>query len=150
MSSIITERTMQAARTVDRAMDAFLGLSEAEGVFPKAKGEIALDTSSNHADDPGCLWCGAPMPVGRRRGSARRFCRTEHRMSFHSAARRFVNQAIAAGRLMVADLHAPGKACALATGVSRPWWLSHPPSGRMPLVRVLWAEPPIAWPMAAE
>src|SRR4029453_2553073 len=107
-------------------MDAFLSVSEAGGVVPKAEGEIAPDTSSNHADDLGCRWCGALMPVGRRRGSARRFCRAEHRMAFHSAARRFVNHAIAAGRLTVADLYAPGKACALATGVSRPGGLCGP------------------------
>jgi hypothetical protein len=107
-------------------MDAFPSVSEAGGTVPKAEVEIAPDTSSNHADDLSCRWCGALMPAGPRGGSARRFCRPGHRAAFHSAARRFVNQAIAAGRLTVADLHAPGKACALATGVSRPEGLSDP------------------------
>jgi hypothetical protein len=91
------------------------GASDADGV---AGGDLPIRNSGH------CLWCDGPLPTGPRRGSARRFCRTEHRTAFHSAARRFVNQAITAGRLTVADLHAPGKACALATRVSRRGGLS--------------------------
>jgi len=126
-------------------MDAFPSVSEAGGVVPKAEGEIAPDTSSNHADDLGCRWCGALMPVGRRRGSARRFCRTEHRTAFHSAARRYVNQAIAAGRLTVAQMHAPGKACTPQPGACSAEGAT--PLAKMDrshslaLVRILWAIP---------
>jgi hypothetical protein len=111
-----------------------------DAVKPSASGAV---TSQPHT----CLWCGQPMPRGRRHGSARRFCQAKHRTAFHSFARRYVNEAISSGRLTVADLHGPSKACTpqsgaiwgrAATGVAktdRP----HPGSA----VRVLWAEPPV-------
>ena len=63
-----------------------------------------------------CLWCGGPLPGARNRGSARRFCRPDCRMAFHSAARRYVNRAISDGRLSVAELNGPRKACSLVSG----------------------------------
>ena len=35
-----------------------------------------------------CLWCGIQTPNRPRRGSARRFCRTECRQAHHAAMRR--------------------------------------------------------------
>ena len=60
-----------------------------------------------------CLWCAGSLPEGRGRGSPRRFCSDNHRTAFHSAARRLVKLMIDDGRLTVADLHAPRKACTL-------------------------------------
>ena len=34
-----------------------------------------------------CLWCGTRTPNGPRRGSARRFCKTECRQAHHAAVR---------------------------------------------------------------
>jgi hypothetical protein len=49
-----------------------------------------------------CPWCGQPVKPARRRGwAAKRFCSDTCRNSFHSAARRWVHQAIAAGLLTV-------------------------------------------------
>ena len=52
----------------------------------------------------GCLWCSALLPAGRGRGSQRRFCSTDCRSAFHTAARRWALAEIAAGRLTVAQL----------------------------------------------
>jgi len=51
-----------------------------------------------------CLWCEGPLPAGRGRGSERRFCCSECRSAFHTAARRWALAEIAAGRLTVAQL----------------------------------------------
>jgi len=51
-----------------------------------------------------CLWCPTPLPAERGRGSARRFCSTDCRQAFHTAARRHALAEIEAGRLTVARL----------------------------------------------
>lgn len=48
------------------------------------------------AGEASCLWCGKNFE-GRRGGSPQRFCSPMHRAEFHSAARRFAEQAVAAG-----------------------------------------------------
>lgn len=59
-----------------------------------------------------CLWCEKPLPAGGRRGSARKFCDRLCRYAFHSAARRWVAQAIEAGLISSEDLRtASTKAC---------------------------------------
>ena len=95
-----------------------------------------------------CLWCGGPMPLGRRRGSVRKFCRREHRIAFQTAARRFVNQAIADGLLSVGDLRASPKARALQSGAisggSATRVAKTAPSAQRAKIRVLWASPTLA------
>jgi len=41
-----------------------------------------------------CLWCGKALVTSRSRGSAKRFCTTEHRQAFWTAARRWVERAL--------------------------------------------------------
>lgn len=55
---------------------------------------------------PACLWCGGPLPTGRRHGSERRFCCAAHRHAFGTAARRWVTNAIEWGELTVEGLKA--------------------------------------------
>jgi hypothetical protein len=138
------ELVMSAETTTppDTYPHAMHGLQDSDGLADVTPIVRVDDMRPDEDPNPArCLWCSDHLPAGPRRGSVRRFCRTEHRTAFHSAARRFVNEAITAGRLTVADLHAPGKACALATGVSRPGGLAQGLLRRPPLVRVLWAEP---------
>ena len=63
-----------------------------------------------------CLWCGRFF-VPRRGGSEQRFCGSGHRHEFHSAARRYVDRAVATGILTVAEIQdGPAEACALLSG----------------------------------
>ena len=51
-------------------------------------------------------WCGKPFEPRRTGGSVRRFCSARHRTAFHTAARRWAECQVAAGRLSVAVLRA--------------------------------------------
>ena len=50
-----------------------------------------------------CPWCGARF-IPRVGGRPQRFCCVGHRRQYHSAARRYVDREIAAGRLTIATL----------------------------------------------
>ena len=51
-----------------------------------------------------CLWCNRPFARRRSGGSRQMFCGPSHRTSFHTAARRWAERAIASGVLTVAEL----------------------------------------------
>jgi glutamate/tyrosine decarboxylase-like PLP-dependent enzyme len=59
-----------------------------------------------------CRWCGR-LARPSRHGSPRVFCSPRCRVAFHSAARRWSERLLAAGRITVADLRADPEACAL-------------------------------------
>ena len=48
-----------------------------------------------------CLWCGRAYRLRTTGGSAQRFCSTEHRKAFWTAARRWTMRAIETGLLSV-------------------------------------------------
>jgi hypothetical protein len=63
-----------------------------------------------------CRWCGKPFRSGRR-GSPQHFCSSQHRAAFHSAARRFAEQAVAAGTLTIEAIKSGDPAaCTLPVG----------------------------------
>jgi hypothetical protein len=51
-----------------------------------------------------CLWCGRSFEP-RRGGQRQLFCRPNHRLAFHAAARRWAERAVAEGVLTIADLN---------------------------------------------
>lgn len=51
-----------------------------------------------------CLWCEGELAPRRRRGSERRFCTPSCRSKFHSAARRWAEDQVAAGKVGVRRL----------------------------------------------
>src|SRR5690348_16122211 len=53
-----------------------------------------------------CLWCGRTFTARTTGGSAQRFCSTEHRKAFWTAARRWTMRAIETGLLSVDCLKA--------------------------------------------
>jgi hypothetical protein len=62
------------------------------------------------------MWCGCSFSP-RRGGSEQRFCGSGHRHEFHSAARRYVDRAVATGILTVAEIqNGPAEPCALLSG----------------------------------
>ena len=50
-----------------------------------------------------CSWCGNSY-TAKGRGSRQRFCRATCRAHFHTAARRWTEREITAGRLQIEDL----------------------------------------------
>ena len=59
-----------------------------------------------------CHWCGAAF-TPRTGGRQQRFCSAQHRRQFHTAARQYVDDEIAAGRLTVNRLYSPRATSAL-------------------------------------
>src|SRR5262249_4764298 len=55
-----------------------------------------------------CLWCGRMFTARVTGGSAQKFCSTEHRKAFWTAARRWTMRAIEAGLLSVDCLKVHG------------------------------------------
>jgi hypothetical protein len=53
---------------------------------------------------PACMWCLAPFHLARKRGSERRFCSSRCRVEFHTAARRWAESQLAAGKVTIARL----------------------------------------------
>lgn len=51
-----------------------------------------------------CRWCGRAFAIGRRGGRTRVFCSTTCKTALHTAARRWAESELAAGRVTVADL----------------------------------------------
>ncbi len=70
---------------------------------------------------PACLWCGKPFKPRRGGGSRQTFCGAGCRHRFHAAARRWAEQAVAAGVLTIADVrNGNPAACTLAGGGKSP------------------------------
>ncbi len=63
-----------------------------------------------------CLWCGAEFLAKTVGAHRKRFCSTRCRNFFHSAARRWVERALADGRLSLNDLGAPSASCTTVGG----------------------------------
>src|SRR4051812_25624197 len=73
-----------------------------------------------------CLWCDEPLATGRH-GSAKVFCSSTCRSSFHTATRRWADGEVMAGRLRVADIRSESrKACTLAGAEEEASPLPHP------------------------
>ncbi len=71
------------------------------------------------AVNPICLWCEGEFKR-RKGGSPQRFCNSKHRDAFHSAGRRFAEQAVLSGLLTAADLrNGPAEACTLRADQER-------------------------------
>src|SRR4051794_18809290 len=64
---------------------------------------VPLEAERREPDraDVHCLWCGMAFPRRATGGSAQRFCSTEHRKAFWTAARRWTMRAIETGLLSV-------------------------------------------------
>jgi hypothetical protein len=60
-----------------------------------------------------CIWCGRLFATRRTGGSPQRFCRSEHRNAFWTAARRWAERAVAIGVVTIAELRA-GATCTLS------------------------------------
>src|SRR6266849_3961414 len=67
-----------------------------------------------------CLWCGRAFMSRATGGSAQRFCSTEHRKAFWTAARRWTMRAIETGLLSVDCLKAIQASVHAARKVVRP------------------------------
>jgi hypothetical protein len=63
-----------------------------------------------------CLWCETEFEP-RKGGSPQRFCQTKCRDGFHSAGRRWAEQAVISGRLSVAERHCQVNGLWVAFGV---------------------------------
>src|ERR1051326_5074659 len=90
-----------------------------EAVIAAARNELPADPSSaaRCSDKLNCLWCGRAFTARATGGSAQRFCSTEHRKAFWTAARRWTMRAIETGLLSVecvkaaqSSVHAAGEA----------------------------------------
>src|SRR5437773_8004601 len=64
-------------------------------------GDAALIAAT--AVKPACLWCDTEFEP-RKGGSPQRFCNSKCRDAFHSAGRRFAEDAVLSGLLTAADL----------------------------------------------
>ena len=58
-----------------------------------------------------CDWCGNPFEPRKFGRHEKRFCSTRCKDQFHTAARRYVDQAISAGAISVDDLKAAQSSC---------------------------------------
>ena len=80
-------------------------------------GDAALIAAT--AVKPACLWCDTEFEP-RKGGSPQRFCDPKHRDAFHSAGRRFAEDAVLIGLLTAADLrNGSAEACTLRAGQGR-------------------------------
>jgi hypothetical protein len=58
-----------------------------------------------------CLWCGSPFLPRKLGAHQKRFCSPQCRGAFHTAARRWAEQALVRGDISVSDLKAPVPSC---------------------------------------
>src|SRR5690349_4389286 len=74
-----------------------------EAVIAAARSELPADpaTEPRSSVKPHCLWCGRIFTTRVTGGSAQKFCSTEHREAFWTAARRWTMRAIETGLLSV-------------------------------------------------
>jgi hypothetical protein len=63
---------------------------------------LSEGTLSSSATDHSCLWCGGPFSPNRR-GSPQVFCAAACRSAFHTAGRRWAENAVRTARLTVAE-----------------------------------------------
>ncbi len=81
-----------------------------------AETHILMDRPNNHR----CLWCNEPYRYRSTGGRAQRFCSSDCRVEFFSAARQWAIEAIERGELTVDQIrNAPGAAFTLVTERSR-------------------------------
>ena len=69
-------------------------------------GEVGGMTRPGGIAMTACEWCGSAFEAVKRGDRAKRFCSDSCRAGFHSAARRWVQNAIAEGRLTIDELRA--------------------------------------------
>jgi len=63
-----------------------------------------------------CLWCDRLFMPRRGGGSRQVFCQADHRIAFHSAARRWAERAVASGTLSITELrNGAAAACTLVS-----------------------------------
>src|ERR1051325_9171412 len=74
-----------------------------EAVIAVARNELPADPAPDpqSSEKPNCLWCSRPFRPRATGGSAQRFCSTEHRKAFWTAARRWTMRAIETGLLSI-------------------------------------------------
>src|SRR5438045_7968223 len=101
--------------------------TSAEAVYEPARHEHPADPAlaTPSAVKAHCLWCGRIFRARATGGSAQRFCSTEHRKAFWTAARRWTMRAIEAGLLSVeclkgnqTSVHAAGSGISAGDQVS--------------------------------
>src|SRR5689334_20322881 len=82
--------------------------TSAQAVYEPARDKrpAAPAPEPRSAGKPHCLWCGRIFTARTTGGSAQRFCSTEHRKAFWTAARRWTMRAIETGLLSVDCLKA--------------------------------------------
>ena len=61
-----------------------------------------------------CLWCGSQFPPRKLGAHQKRFCSSRCRSAFHTAARRWAEQALVRGDISVSDLKASVPSCTTA------------------------------------
>jgi hypothetical protein len=77
--------------------------TSAEAIDGIARDELPVDpvSAARSVEKPHCLWCSRTFTAPTTGGSAQRFCSTEHRKAFWTAARRWTMRAIETGLLSV-------------------------------------------------
>src|SRR5262245_14154275 len=96
------------------------------GEPPRPRSSEEASASVNASKCPDCPWCGREYSPRQGGGSPQRFCSRTHRQAYYSAARRYVDAMLRAGKLPVAELKASRTACTLVAeahltgGVPRP------------------------------
>src|SRR6266496_1191845 len=91
-----------------QAIDGHLPVQASAAQFPAAR-----SPQKSH-----CLWCGRVFTPRATGGSTQRFCSTEHRKAFWTAARRWTMRAIETGLLSVDCLKGNQTSVHAAPGVS--------------------------------
>src|SRR4051794_19847319 len=94
--------------------------TSAEAVYGPARHERPADPAlaPRSGEKAHCLWCGRTYRTRTTGGSAQRFCSTEHRKAFWTAARRWTMRAIETGLLSVDCLKGKQTSVHAAPGVS--------------------------------
>ena len=67
-----------------------------------------------------CQWCERPFQARKIGAHDKVFCCSRCKDAYHTALRRWGQQALAAGRLSVDDLKAPAASCTTAVDVKYP------------------------------
>ena len=67
-------------------------------------------------DGERCPWCGVQFLAATVGTHRKRFCSVGCKNKFHSAARRWAEQALADGRITLSDLRAPSASCTTPRG----------------------------------
>lgn len=78
------------------------------------------DTNPPMAETLTCSWCGEPFEPRKVGAHRKKFCSAACKDRFHGAARKWVQHAIAQGRLSVADLKAAEASCTTPGSAGEP------------------------------